>query len=212
MTVQFHILNASGYLTDYVTKLRSTLSKSAKKIQSVMLVSDVDVVLRHNPEATIPNFGIGGYAPDGHTVYISLDANNMTSALGELPHTLAHELHHCMRWRTVGYGETLGEALVTEGLAQVFEREVFGEVAHPWSNALTKTELESVEEKARATLWQPYDHAEWFFGTGDIPYWAGYTLSYNLVKDYVEKRNRKASALYSSEAKIILKARLEGEV
>jgi uncharacterized protein YjaZ len=172
-----------------------------------MPVDKVDVIVRHNPYATILNYAIGGYTPDAHTVYISLDAASITLALKELSHTLAHELHHTMRWRTVGYGETLGEALVTEGLAQVFEREVFGEVPYPWTNALTAEQSKELLQKARANFWQPYDHDAWFFGSAEIPHWAGYGLGYQLVKTYCEQHNLTASKLYDVEAKTIL----EGE-
>lgn len=96
---------------------------------------------------------------------------------------MAHELHHVARWRTVGYGGTLRQAIVTEGLADHFSME-FGRSAPPiWSLALVGDTLDSWIAAASQTWDQPgYSHSGWFLG-GDpsIPRWAGYAIGYELV-------------------------------
>jgi uncharacterized protein YjaZ len=38
---------------------------------------------------------------------------------------------------------------------------------------------------ARPQLGEIEDHAGWFFGSGDIPRWAGYTLGFDIVSGYL---------------------------
>jgi hypothetical protein len=89
----------------------------------------VDVVFQDYPLAAIPSLGMGGFAPTGHLVQLSFDpgAEDFEELIvAHLPRTLAHELHHCARWRGPGYGRSLGDALVSEGLADHFDLEVNG--------------------------------------------------------------------------------------
>nr|WP_274517589.1 DUF2268 domain-containing putative Zn-dependent protease [Pseudomonas sp. GM18] len=45
---------------------------------------------------------------------------------GTLHRQIVHEVHHCLRIAGPGYGWTLGEALVSEGLAGQFVRHLLG--------------------------------------------------------------------------------------
>jgi len=45
------------------------------------LTGDVDIVVRDEPRWTIPELGIGGHAPDGHTIFVALDPDRVL-ALG----------------------------------------------------------------------------------------------------------------------------------
>lgn len=107
-----------------------------------------------------------------------------------LPRILAHEFHHCARWRGPGYGRTLAEALVSEGLADHFDLEVHaGAQPYHWSVAVDGPELEAVWRLAGPQLWEPgYEHAFWFFNqnAGSIPFHAGYALGFRLVGSYLE--------------------------
>ncbi|WP_411911731.1 DUF2268 domain-containing putative Zn-dependent protease [Rhodovulum sulfidophilum] len=91
-----------------------------------------------------------------------------------LERTIVHELHHALRWRGPGYGRTLGEALVTEGLAGHFAQQLYGGPPEKWESSLDAEGLAQAESDA-AAAWddEAYDHAAWFFGTaphdGDTP-------------------------------------------
>ena len=88
---------------------------------------------------------------------------------------VVHELHHALRWDAVGYGRTLGEAIVSEGLAGRFVQELFGGEGEPWDRALTEEQFAALLPRLRQELKaERYDHAAWFFGRGDLPRWAGY--------------------------------------
>jgi uncharacterized protein YjaZ len=108
---------------------------------------------------------------------------------------VAHEAHHAARWRGPGYGTTLLEALVTEGLADHFAIERLGVPVPPWSNAVAREETARYIEEARPHFdSSSYGHSRWFFGTDPaLPRWVGYTLGFRLVEAY-QQENPGASA------------------
>ena len=158
-----------------------------KRIQRILNIQrNIDIVCYVNPQSTIPEIGIGGFTPNAHTIFISLDPNHkyFRHALrNALPRTLAHELHHAVRWLKPGYGQTLGEALVTEGLAAHFELEVFGGKPNAWDISVRGKKLNRLLTRSRPEWHTPYNHNAWFFGSKErnIPRWTGYALGYNLV-------------------------------
>jgi uncharacterized protein YjaZ len=81
---------------------------------------------------------------------------------------VAHELNHSKRILDgPGYGTTLGEAIVTEGLADNFSIVAYPETPPiPWTNALQPDELDRL-------------------GADDLPRWAGYTIGATWVRDFL---------------------------
>ena len=209
MNVCLHILNASGALGTVATFIEDEFTKSLKKISSALSVSDVDVVVYDNSKGVIPEVGIGGYSPNGHVMFLYLDATSSIlkkTIQEQLKKTLAHELHHCMRWRNPGYGKTLLEALVSEGLADHFDLEVNGGNLQPWCTALHGEEVTTFFKRAeREYNVKDYHHREWFFGTGSLPRWVGYTLGYQIVGTYLKKYpDQTAASLVSTPAKAFI--------
>ncbi|AKK41993.1 DUF2268 domain-containing putative Zn-dependent protease [Escherichia coli] len=83
------------------------------------------------------------------------------------------------------YGSTLGEVIVSEGLAGHFSLELFAGEPDP-------------REKLTSDIVQPYrlhllenwyntdyDCNAWFFGTGDLPRWLEYTKGFKLISRYL---------------------------
>lgn len=151
---------------------------------------------------------MGGYAPNAHLMYIHLDPDcaDLAPRLEvEIKSTPAHELHHCARWAARGYGTTLLEAVISEGLADHFDIEINGGEPKPWSIALRGAELANIQVKAQEEYTnETYNHGEWFYGTGSIPRWAGYALGYALVDTHIEKTGKKASALVGEDARLFV--------
>ena len=165
----------------------------------------MDVVLHRNPSFVIPETGVCGYAPTANLVEISLDPNNknfVSCFSMELAATLVHELHHCMRWRGPGYGKTLREAIITEGLAQNFEAEYRG--APPfYAVSLRDDQLKEMRVKSQIDLdSQSYIHADWFFGseTRGIPRHTGYSLGYEIVAEHLRVHKTSAVKLWAESA------------
>lgn len=205
--INIHILNASGRLTQYEERLHRICDRAVAEIRDHLEIDDVDVVLQHNPSATIPEVGVSGYAPTANLVQISLDPDNRNfeSNLEEkMIATLAHEFHHCMRWRGTGYGKLLGEALVTEGLARDFETIFRSNRKLPtYHRVLSLQQLEHLLSIVKLERTKPYNHSEWFFQGSPvqaIPPFAGYTVGYEIVRRYLEKKGLRSCDLWNEPA------------
>ena len=167
----------------------------------------IRIDVEFDPDFVIPETGVGGFTdPHKGNVHIAVDPyrHNLREVLQTwVPPMVAHELHHSSRIRTgPGYGVTLGAALVSEGLADHFAYEVFPDTPpQPWDHALTMAQEHAVWLKAKLELkFSGYDQRSWFFGTGGVPRWAGYTLGYDIARRYLETHHRSASDAVSVNA------------
>lgn len=186
-----HLMNAGGLLPDELAdEVRSVAGAALTRHAARLEVDGVDVAVRVAPW-TLPETGVLGYAPLPHFVDITLTPDNphfMNGWRTELAATLAHELHHVRRWRGPGYGTTLLEALVSEGLAQHYEA---GERGGLPPYASIPADLDGLWHRAEAELDSTdYGHPAWFFGSeaGGLPRWAGYALGYELVRRFLVRR------------------------
>ncbi|WP_313901127.1 DUF2268 domain-containing putative Zn-dependent protease [Methylobacterium sp. J-092] len=138
----------------------------------------------------IPETGTTGGAVRPGLFSHTLDHGNPNFARalrdGDLRRTVAHEAHHGMRMAGPGYGRTLGEALVSEGLAGRFVGRLFDSPPEPWECAVTDAELAANLPDDATLAGAGHDHRAWFFGAGRYPRWLGYTLGYRIVGDWLE--------------------------
>lgn len=174
--------------------LRDVVRATIARAEAKLPLPATRVSLRARPEATIPELGVGGFTDvvTGH-VFVSMDPafHDMQTALQTwLPLTLAHELDHAQRVLDgPGYGRTLLQNMVSEGLADSFAGQVFpGAPAIPWDHSLSLAAEHVVWAFARPRLGHVQNsgrHAMWFYGTGRVPRWAGYTIGYDIVTSYL---------------------------
>ena len=158
----------------------------------------------------IPEIGLNGYTPSA--TEIRLFIHPTFQELGDSIEThlfplLAHELHHARRTRVVGYGSTLLEAAVSEGLADHFSMEIAGVEPPIWSVFIRGEALNHWLHKASEVWLEPgYRHAEWFFGIdSDIPRWTGYSIGFELVERYLQMHpDQSASTLVDAPANVFI--------
>lgn len=182
---KIHWLEASGDVGQYKPAIVSAAETACQHLSSVTRVPRLDILIQCMPEAVIPEIGFAGRAYSSSLFGLTIDpANpNLTGMLenGTLVRQILHEVHHCLRMRGPGYGWTLGEALVSEGLAGQFVSWRLNTAAEPWECAISLNELRA-NPVLLTTLQSPrYDHSAWFYGTGDYCRWHGYTLGYQMV-------------------------------
>lgn len=135
----------------------------------------------------IPELGIGGFTnpSSGHVdVFLDLEhAHGLKITLQDsLPGTLAHELSHAARILDgPGYGRTLIEALVTEGLATSFQRDLWPRKPAPWGDALTPEQEAELWPQIQSAAGTSGQARRWLFGSEGIPRWTGYTIGTRIV-------------------------------
>ena len=212
MKVKTHILSANGQFDGLEEIIETTIKETFQKITSIMPIDNVDIVVSDFPRHIIPGYGLGGIAMTPYRVELYIDPkfpNIKAQIQNKFPQQIAHELHHCMRMRIFGKTKTLLEAIIQDGLADQFGIEVTGDKPDVWSIAVKGEELQKFLKIAEKEFNNPeYDHVKWFFShnKGDIPHWAGYSLGFYLVGEYLKNYpESKPSKLYDVPAKNFVK-------
>ncbi|MCU0618078.1 MAG: DUF2268 domain-containing protein [Gemmatimonadaceae bacterium] len=203
-----HLLLAVLSLVTITSALPGQPPCAVARVRERLAFPALTIVVVDQPDAVIPEVGLGGYTPSASQVRLFVDPRRSDFAAvvsRELLPLVAHEIHHAARWRAVGYGMTLRDAAVSEGLADHFAQEVSGAPAPPWSRALTDTALARWAAVVAAQSRGFYDHRAWFFGSGDsIPRWTGYAAGYELVRRHLRAdTTRRASTLVGVPAAVI---------
>jgi hypothetical protein len=156
MTLRLHVLDAANVIP---LALRDAMVVELKvalpPIEARLALTDVDICFYANPTYCIPEEGMSGYATNAGLIHIVCDPDsprlNDPERGQRVASTVAHELHHAARNQGPGYGKTLGEALVSEGLAQAFEAEMTG-VTPFYAVALALPDLSSLAARALPEL------------------------------------------------------------
>lgn len=188
----------SSELADHQDTIRTLILRTVEQASGPLDVARLQFTVSTDVARTIPGWGLGGYTLGPNEIEIVV--NPSFAALGSilpsrLPPIVAHEIHHTVRWRSPGPYGTLLDALVFEGMADVFAVESLGADLQPWSDALSPTEIDRYLEEARPELDNPaFDFNEWFLGSRDLPRWTGYSLGFYLVESYLARNPGRSAA------------------
>ncbi len=191
---QLHWLEADGDLSPWRELVTAEIEATRKIVAKLLPPPRLDILVQRLPGAVIPELGMVGHAYRKGLFALTLDPDNhnFTACVsdGSLRRQVAHEVHHCLRMAGPGYGRTLGEALVSEGLAGHFVRHLFGNPPEPWECAVGDEALKTHRPDTATLASRDYSHAAWFFGTKDgrLPRWLGYTLGYRIVGDWLASK------------------------
>lgn len=185
-TWTLHLVNARGQLGPCADVVRAAVAEAEGRMAAVAPPLALDITAyaaRGLPEGLI----VMGHAYEPGVIGLQIDVTQAPERLRlDLLKTLYHELHHALRWDGPGYGETLGGALASEGLAQCFLHEMMDTAPEPFEDAVPDSVCEAWRPVALAGFDDAdYDHDAWFFGTGEMPPWLGYTLARRMVGRYL---------------------------
>ncbi|MFS0838761.1 DUF2268 domain-containing protein [Paenibacillus sp. 1P03SA] len=149
-----------------------------------------------------------GYTGDGGIpgyIFCTLLPNDYT--LPRIKAALAHECNHNVRYQFIEWDHsavTLGELIVSEGLAENFATAMFGkELLGPW---VSKTKRENLNKRIKPVLKHKLqltgfqNMAPYLYGDElaklqnavpvQMPYCAGYACGYYLIHYYLEKTGK----------------------
>lgn len=156
----------------------------------------INVIITNSlPWLIIPEDGVGGKTYASDFVVLSIDQQNTTpAAISEM---LVHELAHAIRWgKNPEWSKNLFCELVSEGLALHLEAEFaktqskktfFLETILNRSNEENRRIFEKLEPEFEGTK---YDYGGIFFGGRGWPRWAGYSVGYYIVGQYLQKTGK----------------------
>ena len=194
------------FLIELTNEIEDKVRTALILINKKMPIDDLTILIRSSGGNVIPEIGIGGFNPNKHEIIISVNTSFphiRKSIEEELISQIAHEAHHAKRRRSVGYGNSLLEALISEGLADHFSIEAWEQDIPLWSSVLDPQALsEWINISKEFWYDQDYNHNNWFFGEDPgIPRWAGYSIGFELVKRYLDKNpSATAATIFNLEA------------
>jgi uncharacterized protein YjaZ len=206
---------------DISVNQKKTLDKVIRKHSliagKILKIPFVTITVYPKSDWTIPETGENGYTPseDWIQLYINIKKKkNLTKIINEhVPATIYHEMNHAARWRSSNFGNNLLEVIVSEGLASVFEKEQWKSFVPPWTK-LNKREISNflkIINERNKNKDSTFNHAEWFFGQGELPRWIGYKLGVHIVestrKNYPEISWEKLTRMKAKE--IINKSKIK---
>ncbi|NMM63943.1 DUF2268 domain-containing protein [Clostridium sp. P21] len=163
-------------------------------------------VLLNDPENPMAKMS-GDYCGDGGIPgYIIGTIIPNEKSLKMLPVALAHEANHNVRWQFMKWSNkiTLGDMIVSEGLAENFAAFMFGEdKIGVWVTSTTKETLENVIKPAikenincddfnKLSVFLYGDEIMALNGSVQVgmPYCGGYACGYSLIKYYLKKTGK----------------------
>lgn len=164
-----------------------------------------------HPAQLIPQTGTAGFTSPltgrikvafGPTPHIRLE--NVLKLW--LPRTFSHEVDHSVRILAgPGFGPTLLPAIVSEGISSVFDEAAFPGAPNPWDRAISQSQECALWKKAEPQLGDTGLYNLWMFGGYRVPHWTGFTIGYDIVKDYLRRHpDTSWRALTSASATTIL--------
>jgi hypothetical protein len=196
------VFQDGGQLVAQRGTIEQIVKDTLEVVRSSIPLDGVTILVAAGNANLIPEIGFGGRS-DAGTIWMTFDPSSPLMARSlesELFPLLAHEMHHVARFRTAGNSRNLLEAMVTEGLADRFSVEVAGIDPPLWSSALEGDSLEMWSQRARDEWFNgSYNHDAWFFGAAPpIPRWAGYTIGFDIVGEFLGANpSRRPSDLYA---------------
>ncbi|MBN2419829.1 MAG: hypothetical protein JXL81_10625 [Deltaproteobacteria bacterium] len=193
MAVNISILNATGKLDKYILLLENKIQYSLGKIRDFFTIDNIDITVTPFRKGDESPSGIGGYSLSPHRVELLLDCDrdDLDEVIkNELTAVLAHEIHHSIRTGLGIDSETLGQQLITEGMACHFEMAVNGGRIPSLFDNLKGYDWRILLELMKPLLNEKHHSVNKYFLGSDpdiFPKYAGYWVGFNLIQLYINK-------------------------
>ncbi|WP_295047450.1 DUF2268 domain-containing putative Zn-dependent protease [uncultured Paracoccus sp.] len=191
-----HLLNARHALTPVLSEVRQASRDAVARAQVHADLPDFDLVVRGQTDRSADG-AVQGQCPAPGVIEIAVTPDRFDPA--HFTRALVRQMAHLVRWDGPGYGKSLGEALVSEGLAGHFVLQVMGgqpdaiDTVRPAQGTLRQ----AMHEWAR----RDYDHRRWFSGKGDLRKGTGNSLGHRLIADHLSQHpGASAASLASAQA------------
>jgi len=190
--------------------LTATVTRDLTRIGRLLPGPAADIRLDAGAQV-IPGTGVMGYTRASGLVTATLDTHESPTALRRtlrawLLVALSHEVDHSVRILAgPGFGTSLLDQIVSEGVASAFDIEVQPNIDLPWTHALTARQEQEMWHRARPQLNLAGLYDQWFFGGNGVPHWAAFQIGYHIARDYLARHPRStAASIVNTPAAVIL--------
>lgn len=201
MGIQLHLLNASGSLDNNYDAIMTGYNQAIKNINKYLSIDNVDIVISNAPYAAIPELGVGGFCDSRYDeIDISID-NQKKISCEVIESTLYHELYHMARQRAYKFPETVGEFIVDEGLACLFECELTKVKPIYVKQRIKNVDINIIQEHIN----DKSNIKKWLLGNQKIPRWLGYNVGFKIAKKYSKYKKLKAHQMIDVNAEDFIK-------
>jgi len=171
--------------------LPAVVSRALERINALLPGPHTTIAVGLGPPGTvIPQTGAAGATGRAGQVTVSFrptpQASLRTAVEFSLPRALSHEVDHSVRILAgPGIGTTLLPQIIAEGISSVFDEAAFPGPPDPWDRAISPSQECALWNTAQLDLGDVGMYNLWMFGSpGVIPHWTGFTIGYDIVKDY----------------------------
>ena len=181
MTIwHLHLLNARNALIGVMPELRITAREAVALAVAHVDLPRFDLIIRA-ADLTLPDSGMAGRVTAPGVIEVTLTpARFQPDALLRL---LLREMVHLLRTDRPGGIPSLGEAVVSEGLAGQFAQAVLGGEADP-RDAMRPAQG-SLRQAANLWARRDYDHDDWFSGRGRMRKGTAQGIGHRLIAEHL---------------------------
>ncbi|RXZ81001.1 Zn-dependent protease [Paenibacillaceae bacterium] len=206
ISTEIELISSDSFWSECEDAVKKSLHLFAEHGVNLSVSDYLFTILLGNPES--PSLMLSeGYSGDGGIpgyIFCTLVPNEYT--IPRMKAALAHECNHNVRYQFIQWDHTvtLGELIVSEGLAENFATSIFGEdMLGPW---VSKTTAQMLNERIKPVLKEqlqiagfdkiaPYLYGDEIaklqnYEPVNMPYSAGYACGYYLIKYYLEKTGK----------------------
>ena len=207
MAIIITMLNATGKLNKYTSLVEERIQYSLDIIKNYFKIDCIDITVAPFHKGDESPSGIGGYSLNPHRVELLLDCDrrDLDKVIdNELESVLAHEIHHSIR---IGLGipsDTLGQQIITEGMACHFELVVTGGKLPSLFDDLKNYDWVGSLEQMKPLLDKKNQSVNKYFLGSDpdeFPKYTGYWVGFNLISLYLKKNKTSEFELAGMDSK-----------
>ncbi len=184
-----HLLNARHALTPVLSEIRQASRDAVARASNHADLPDFDLVIRAQQDRSADG-AVQGQAPAPGVIEIALTPDRFDPV--HFARALVRQMAHLVRWDGPGYGRSLGEALVSEGLAGHFVLQVMG--GQPDGVDAVRPAQGTMRQAMNEWARRDYDHARWFGGKGDLRKGTGNSLGHRLIAEHLTQSQGDSAA------------------
>jgi hypothetical protein len=172
------------------TSLPRVVGRALGRINALLPGPPTTISVSYNSSQVVPQTGTDGFTNLGTgaiTIWFRPTPQVSIRRIMQLwlPRTLSHEVDHSVRILAgPGFGSSLLQQTISEGISSVFDLAAFPGPPNPWDRAVSRSQECALWTQAQPLLADSGLYHQWMLGGGGVPHWTAFTIGYDIVADY----------------------------